>query len=61
MKHNWEYKRLGDVCEKGSSNLIQKNLEFSDTGFDVFGASGSLGKISYYQQEKPYIGMVKMG
>ena len=49
MKHNWEYKRLGDVCEKGSSNLIQKNLEFSDTGFDVFGASGSLGKISYYR------------
>lgn len=61
MKHNWEYKRLGDVCEKGSSNLIQKNLEFSDTGFDVFGASGSLGKISYYQQEKPYIGIVKDG
>lgn len=61
MKHNWEYKPLGDVCDKGSSNLIQKNLEFSDTGFDVFGASGSLGKISYYQQEKPYIGIVKDG
>lgn len=61
MKHNWEYKPLGDVCDKDSSNLIQKNLEFSDTGFDVFGASGSLGKIDYYQQAKPYVGIVKDG
>lgn len=61
MKHNWEYKRLGDICDKGSSNLMQKDLEISDKGFEVFGASGSLGKIQFYQQEKPYVGIVKDG
>lgn len=61
MKHNWEYKQLGDICDKGSSNLMQKNLEIIDNGFEVFGASGSLGKIDFYQQEAPYVGIVKDG
>ncbi len=61
MKHNWEYKRLGDICDKGSSNLMQKNLEIIDEGFEVFGASGSLGKIDFYQQAEPYVGIVKDG
>lgn len=61
MKHNWEYKQLGDICDKGSSNLMQKNLEIIDDGFEVFGASGCLGKIDFYQQEAPYVGIVKDG
>lgn len=61
MKNNWEYKQLGDICDKGSSNLMQKNLEIIDNGFEVFGASGSLGKIDFYQQEAPYVGIVKDG
>ena len=40
---------------------MQKNLEIIDDGFEVFGASGCLGKIDFYQQEAPYVGIVKDG
>ncbi len=61
MKHNWQYKKLGEICDKGSTNLMQKNLELEEEGFEVFGASGSLGRIGFYQQEHPYVGIVKDG
>lgn len=61
MKHNWQYKKLGEICDKGSTNLMQKNLELVEEGFEVFGASGSLGRIGFYQQERPYVGIVKDG
>ena len=61
MKHNWQYKKLGEICDKGSTNLMQKNLELVEEGFEVFGASGSLGRIGFYQQEHPYVGIVKDG
>lgn len=40
---------------------MQKNLEIKKDGFEVFGASGSLGRIDFYQQEAPYVGIVKDG
>ncbi len=61
MKHNWEYKRLGDVCEKASSNLAQKELDLKDEGYPIFGASGQIGYLDFYQRAKPYIGIVKDG
>lgn len=61
MKHNWEYKRLGDVCDKASSNLMQKSLVFVEDGYAVYGASGYLGQIESFAHEKPYIGIVKDG
>ena len=61
MRHNWEYKRLKEVCDKGSSNLQQNKLVGLDGDYPVFGASGYVQNISSYHQAKPYIGIVKDG
>jgi type I restriction enzyme S subunit len=61
MKHNWEYKRLGEVCDKGTSNIAQKDLSFTEDGYNIFGASGLLGKVDFFKQTDSYIGIVKDG
>ena len=61
MKHDWEYKKIKDVCTKGSSNLQQNKIVELTGSYPVFGASGFVQYIDTYQQEKPYIGIVKDG
>ena len=61
MKHVCEYKKIKDVCTKGSSNLQQKKIVEFLGNYPVFGASGFVQNINTYQQEKPYIGIVKDG
>lgn len=61
MKHGWEYKKIKDVCTKGSSNLQQNKIVELTGDYPVFGASGFVQNIDTYQQEKPYIGIVKDG
>ena len=46
------YVTLGDVCEKGSSNIAQKDLEQCDGEYPVFGASGWIKNVSFFSQEK---------
>ena len=53
--------KLKDVCEKGTSNLKQSDILSMDGKYPVYGASGYLGKIDYYHQDKPYIAVVKDG
>ncbi len=55
------YVTLGDVCEKGSSNIAQKDLEQCDGEYPVFGASGWIKNVSFFSQEKEYIAIVKDG
>lgn len=55
------YVTLGDVCEKGSSNIAQKDLEQIEGEYPVFGASGLIKHINFYIQEKEYIAIVKDG
>lgn len=53
--------RLEEVCERGSSNLAQKDI-FRDSGkYPVYGASGKIGNVDFYQQEFPYVAVVKDG
>ncbi len=61
MKNDWEYKKIKDVCTKGSSNLQQNKIVELTGDYPVFGASGFVQNIDTYQQEKPYIGIVKDG
>ncbi len=61
MKHDWEYKKIKDVCTKGSSNLQQNKIVELTGDYPVFGASGFVQNIDTYQQERPYIGIVKDG
>ncbi|MBS6464509.1 MAG: restriction endonuclease subunit S, partial [Firmicutes bacterium] len=56
-----EYITLGEVCEKGSSTLMQKDLSLGKGPYKIYGASGLLGTVDFYKQEKEYIGIVKDG
>ncbi len=53
--------RLGDVCTKGVSNIAQKDLNGHDGRYPIYGASGLIKYIDFYQQDEPYIAVVKDG
>ena len=53
--------RLGDICEKGTSNVAQKDLSDKDGDYPIYGASGLIKKVNFYHQDKPYIAIVKDG
>lgn len=55
MKHNWEYKRLGDICELYQPKTISTSELTKDGEHDVFGANGIIGKYSAYNHEFPEI------
>ena len=58
-----EYKkvRLGDVCEKGSSNIAQNEILENEGNYPIYGAAGFIKNVDFYKQEEPYIGIVKDG
>ena len=53
--------KLGDVCERGSSNLRQSDIEGKTGEYPIFGAAGYIGNVDFYHQEKPYVAVVKDG
>lgn len=53
--------RLGDVCQKATSNIAQKDLEGHSGVYPIYGASGFISNVDFYQQENPYIAVVKDG
>lgn len=53
--------KLGDVCEKASSNFAQKDLDILEGEFPVYGASGLIKYIDIYHQDNEYIAVVKDG
>ena len=57
-----EYRRvkLSEICSKGKSSLRQKDV-FDDGPYAVYGASGIVGTMSVYQNEAPYVAVVKDG
>lgn len=54
-------KKINEICQKESSNLRQKDIEGQDGAYPVYGASGLISKVDFYQQEKEYIAIVKDG
>jgi len=61
MKKGWEIKKLGEVCDRGSSNVSQNQLSNNDGIYSIFGASGLIKNVSFYHQNKPYLSIVKDG
>ena len=57
----WERVRLGDVCEKGSSGIAQKDLDGNEGPYPIYGASGLIKHVDFYRQDRPYIAVVKDG
>ena len=53
--------KLNSICTKGSSSIAQKDLEGKDGSYPIYGASGFIKNVDFYQQEKPYIAIVKDG
>lgn len=52
---------LGDVCERGSSNLKQSDVISCIGDYPIYGAAGYIGNVDFYQQDKEYIAVVKDG
>ena len=55
------YLTLGEVCQKASSNVAQKDLENNNGDYEIYGASGLIKTVNFYHQEQPYIAIVKDG
>ena len=52
---------LGDVCNKGSSNIAQKDLVDRDGIYPIYGAAGYIKNVDFAHQDKPYLAVVKDG
>lgn len=61
MRKGWEYKKLNEVCEKGTSNIVINKLADNKGKYPLFGANGLVKNIDFFHQGKPYIGIVKDG
>ena len=61
MKNSWTYKKIKDICDKGSSNIQQNKIVGISGDYPVYGASGYVQNIDFYHQDYPYIGIVKDG
>lgn len=59
--NEWKTVRLGDVCEKGSSNIAQNEIADNNGEYPIYGAAGFIKNVDFYKQDKPYIGIVKDG
>lgn len=53
--------KLGDVCERGSSNLKQADVIDKTGDYPIYGAAGYIGNVDFYHQGKPYVAVVKDG
>ena len=56
-----EFIELAELCDKGSSNLAQKDLVFDSGIYPVYGAPGEITKVDFFYQSKPYLGLIKDG
>jgi type I restriction enzyme S subunit len=57
----WVTVKLGDICKRESSNIAANLLENNEGDYKIYGASGLLKKINFYQQDEFYISIVKDG
>ena len=61
MRDGYSIKQIKDICDKGSSNVAQKDLEGHDGKYPIYGASGFIKNVDFYHQDKEYVGIVKDG
>src|SRR5690606_19637371 len=57
----WEEKRLGEISQKSSSNLSANQIEGNRGKYKLYGATGLIQMVDFYQEDKPYISIVKDG
>ncbi|MBO4851738.1 MAG: restriction endonuclease subunit S [Prevotella sp.] len=57
----WERKRIEEVCEKASSNIVLNKIEGNVGDYPLYGASGYVKSVDFFHMERPYVGIVKDG
>ncbi|GAB1446748.1 restriction endonuclease subunit S [Flammeovirgaceae bacterium] len=57
----WEEKRLGEISIKKSSNIAANSIEENVGKFKIYGASGLLKHVDFYNEEEPFVSIVKDG
>ncbi|WP_185963891.1 restriction endonuclease subunit S [Flavobacterium restrictum] len=57
----WKNKNLGEICEKKSSNISANKIEDNFGKYIIYGASGVLKKVDFYEEKSDYISIVKDG
>lgn len=58
---DWEVKKLGEISIKKSSNISANKIENNFGEYVIYGASGVLKKVDFYEEENDYISIVKDG
>ncbi|WP_409201088.1 restriction endonuclease subunit S [Methanobrevibacter sp. DSM 116169] len=57
----WEEKKLGDIVSSSSSNLSINTLEDNSGDYPLYGATGFIKNVDFYQKKEKYISIVKDG
>ena len=55
MKQGWVIKKIKDICDKASSNIAQNKIVELDGDYPVYGASGFVQNVDFYQRDTDYI------
>jgi type I restriction enzyme S subunit len=58
---SWTTQKLGDVVDKGSSNISINKIQDDDGEYPVFAAKGFVKNVSFYHQDKDYLAIIKDG
>ena len=61
MIKDWKYGVLENAVKKGSSNISLNKIKDDEGEYPLFSAKGFSKNISFFQQEKEYIGIIKDG
>jgi len=61
LTSKWEYGTLADAVDKGSSNISLNKVKDDDGEYPLFSAKGFNKNISFFQQEKEYLAIIKDG
>ncbi|MBH1959921.1 MAG: restriction endonuclease subunit S [Flavobacteriia bacterium] len=59
--NSWVPSTLENICHKESSNISANKIEDNFGNYIIYGASGVLRKIDFYEEENDYISIVKDG
>jgi type I restriction enzyme S subunit len=57
----WNMKKLGEIATKKSSNISANSLVGADGVYKIYGATGLLKFVNFYNEKEEYISIVKDG
>ena len=58
---DWHVRKLAEVATKKSSNISANKIEDNFGIYIIYGASGILKKVDFYEEENDYISIIKDG